>query len=199
MARPDGRPWGRIVIACAPGDAIVGARLAKALADAGRTPVLHQKSPSLKVEKDAFDAAEALVVVWSRRTGSDAGLVREASAAAARGRLVLARIDAARPPAALSEGREVRLSPARPERGADALVKALPTPSKGAKAPARRSSRMNASPAIDEVHPGRDERSTWRGTLLLIVLMGAIAWTAHYVVTGRTSVDVRAIMSALRV
>lgn len=189
---------GWVVIACAPGDAIVGARLVKALTDKGRDAVLHQKGPSLKAEKDAFDDADALLLVWSRRTGADAGLLREASAAAVKGRLVVARIDAARPPAALGKGREVRLSPARPERATDDLVKALPTPSKGAKAPVRRRTRMTPSPTIDEAPAGRDERSTWRGTLLLIVLVSAVAWSAYYVVTGKTSVDVQAIMSALR-
>ena len=56
---------------------------------------------------------------------------------------------------------------------------------------------MNPLPAMDAA-AGRDERSTWRGTLLLTLIVGAIAWSAYYVVVGKP-VDLNAVMAALPV
>ncbi|TPW01709.1 MAG: hypothetical protein FD124_3637, partial [Alphaproteobacteria bacterium] len=85
---------GQVVIACAPEDARLGELVAKAVTEGGREAVFMKKGPSLKAEKDAFDDADALILLWSRRTVADAALLREATAAAARGRLVVARTDA---------------------------------------------------------------------------------------------------------
>lgn len=191
-----GLPKRSVVIACAPGDALVGARLQKAVAESGRDAALHQRAPSLKTDKAAFDAAETLILVWSRHTAVEPGLVREATAAGPR--LVLVRLDAVRPPPALRGARSVALSLARPQRGAAALLDALAAkagPNRKTPTP-KGKARMNASPVADT--GGRDERSTWRGTLLLTVLLTGIAWSAWFVVTGKPPVDLLALIAGLR-
>jgi hypothetical protein len=182
---------GRVLIACASADAGMAARVARALADAGHEVETRQKAPHLKSDKDAFDAAETLVLLWSRRMAGEAGILREAIAAEKR--LVVVRLDATRPPLLLRKARAVALSPARPQAG----LKALTSLTAGAPAPSRRRPRMNPLPALD-APTGRDERSTWRGTLLLTLIVGAIAWSAYYVVVGKP-VDLNAVMAALPV
>jgi hypothetical protein len=181
---------GRVVIACAQGDALPAARLHKALGEAGREAVLMQGAPSLKPDKAVFDAAAPLVLVWSRRAAIDAALLREAGAAAARGALMLARIDAVRPPPALRGARGVAISLARPQRGFAALIALL-----GPAAPAQ-PGRKPATPARAE--GGRDERSTWRGTLLIAVVLFGLAWSAYTVAMGAPPVDVMALIAGLR-
>lgn len=187
---------GRVVIACAPEDARLGEQVAKAITEGGRDAVFVKKGPSLKAEKDAFDDADALVLLWSRRTVGDAALVREASAAAARGRLVVARTDATRPPTALRTPRSYALSTARTQRGIDALIQALPVAAPPTSTSSlARSKRMTPSPTIET---GRDERSTWRGTLAIAVLVLALAWAAYYVVYGKPPLDLPALITAMR-
>ncbi|MDZ4775665.1 MAG: hypothetical protein SGJ23_02655 [Alphaproteobacteria bacterium] len=182
---------GRVLIACASADAGVAARIVRTLADAGHDVETRQKAPSLKSDKDAFDAAETLVLLWSRRMAGETAMLREA--AAAEKRLVLVRLDATRPPLPLRAARAVSLSAARPQSG----LKALQALTVGAPAPSRRRNRMNPLPAMD-APTGRDERSTWRGTLLLTVLILGVAWSAYYVVVGKP-VDLNAVMAALPV
>lgn len=187
---------GQVVIACAPEDARLGEQVAKAVTEGGREAVFMKKGPSLKAEKDTFDAADALILLWSRRTVADPALVREATAAAARGRLVVARTDATRPPTALRTPRSYALSAARTQRGIDALVQSLPVAA--APSPAStRSKRMTSSPTIDTAG-GRDERSTWRGTLAITLLVLAVAWAAYYVVYGKPPLDLPALLATLR-
>jgi hypothetical protein len=200
-----GRPTGTIVIACAPGDALTGARLAKAVGEAGHDCALHQRGPNLKADKALFDAADPLVLVWSRHAAVDAGLLREASSAAASGALVLARLDAVRPPPALRGSHSVTISLARPQRGIVALLALLAAP------PASRTTRSGSTrpkgptqkgkvpmnPTIDET-TGRDERSTWRGTLLLTVMLIGVAWSAYYVAFGKPPLDVMALIAGLK-
>jgi hypothetical protein len=181
---------GRVVIACAPEDARLGEQVAKAITAGGRDAVFVKKGPSLKAEKDAFDAADALILLWSRRTVGDAALVREATAAAARGRLVVARTDATRPPTALRTPRSYALSAARTQRGIDALVQALPVAP-----PSPRSRPMTPSPTIDS---GRDERSTWRGTLAITAFVLGLAWAAYFVVYGKPPLDLPALVTSMR-
>ncbi len=189
---------GQVVIACAPEDARLGELVAKAVTAGGREAVLLKKGPSLKAEKDAFDAADALILLWSSRTVADAALVREASAAAARGRLVVARTDATRPPTALRTPRSYALSSARARRGIDALIQSLPAaPSPVPNSSLARSKRMNPSPTIDTAG-GRDERSTWRGTLAITALVLAVAWAAYFVVYGKPPLDLPALLATLR-
>lgn len=186
---------GKVVIACAPGDAITGARLLRVLKDDGRAVLLHQRAPSLKADKDLFDAADPLILVWSRHAAVDAGLLREASAAAGRGKLVLVKLDAVRPPPALRAARSVALSLARPQNGTGALLTLLAAPKGRAAAPAKGKPRMN--PTLEDVG-GRDERNTWRGTLLLSVLVAAAAWGAYFVAFGKPPLDVMAFIAGLR-
>ena len=183
---------GQVVIACAPEDARLGEQVAKAVTEGGREAVLLKKGPSLKAEKDAFDDADALILLWSSRTVADPALVREATAAAARGRLVVARTDATRPPTAMRTPRSYALSAARTQRGIDALVQSL-----SAAASPTRSKRMTPSPTLDTAG-GRDERSTWRGTLVITVLVLGVAWAAYTVVYGKPPVDVPALMATFR-
>jgi hypothetical protein len=185
---------GRVVIACAPEDARLGEQVAKAVTEGGREAVFLKRGPSLKAEKEAFDAADALILLWSRRTVADAALVREATAAAARGRLVVARTDATRPPTALRTPRSYALSSVRAQRGIDALIQSLPV---AASPPPSRSKRMNPSPTVD-VAGGRDERSTWRGTLAIAVLVLAVAWAAYCVVYGKPPLDLPALTAKLK-
>lgn len=182
---------GRVLIACASADAGMAARVSRALADAGHDVETRQKPPSLKSDKDGFDAAGNVVLLWSRHMTGEAAMLREAAAAGKR--LVLVRLDATRPPLPLRAARAIALSAARPQAGLETL-KSLTT---GASAPKTRRTRMNPLPAMDAA-AGRDERSTWRGTLLLTLIVGAIAWSAYYVVVGKP-VDFNAVMAALPV
>ena len=118
-------------------------------------------------------------------------MLREA--AAAEKRLVVVRLDATRPPLPLRAARTILLSAARPQRG----LKALQDLNIDAPATISRRTRMTPLPAMN-APTGRDERSTWRGTLLLTLIVGAIAWSAYYVVVGKP-VDLNAVMAALPV
>lgn len=184
---------GRVLIACASADAGMAARVVRSLADAGHVVETRQKAPHLKSDKNAFDAAETLVLLWSRRMAGETAMLREA--AAAEKRLVIVRLDATRPPLPLRAVRAVTLSAARPQPGLKALSQSI---SGMAAAPASKN-RARAGPpnAPQAPHPptGRDERSTWRGTLLLTLIIGAIAWSAYYVVVGKP-VDLNAVMAA---
>lgn len=191
---------GKVVIACAPGDAVTGARLLRALKDAGpknggKAALLHQHAPSLKADKDLFDAAAPLLLVWSRYAAVDAGLLREAAAAAARGALVLVKLDAVRPPPALRAAPAITLSLARPQNGTAALLAHLAAPKGRAAPPAKGKTRMN--PTLD-APGGRDERNTWRGTLLLSVLLTGVAWGAYVAAFGRPPLDILALIAGLR-
>lgn len=182
---------GRVLIACASADAGMAARVMRALADAGHNAETRQKAPSLKADKDAFDAAETVVLLWSRRMAGETAMLREA--AAADNRLVLVRLDATRPPLPLRAARSIPLSAARPQSG----LKALQSLNVDAVAPTRRRTRMNPLPAMD-APSDRDESSTWRGTLLITLIVGAIAWSAYYVVVGKP-VDFQQVIAALPV
>jgi hypothetical protein len=183
---------GRVLIACASADAGMAARVSRALADAGHDVETRQKPPSLKSDKDVFDAAENVVLLWSRRMAGEAAMLREAVTAGER--LVLVRLDATRPPLPLRAARAVTLSAARPQAGLKALRDLGAAASPKSK-PKPRRVKMNPSPTLDAIG-GRDERSTWRGTLLLTVIMGAIAWSAYYVVVGKP-VDFQQVIAAL--
>lgn len=195
MGKPDHNKGGHVVIACAPGDAVTGARLLRALKDNDKAALLHQHAPSLKADKDLFDAADPLILVWSRNAAVDAGLLREAGAAAARGKLVLVKLDAVRPPPGLRAAPAVALSLARPQSGTAALLALLAAPKKRAAPPAKGKTRMN--PTIDAAE-GRDERNTWRGTLLLSLLIAGVVWGAYFVVNGKPPLDVMALIAGLR-
>lgn len=195
MGRPERRLERRIVIACTPGDAITGARLARAVGDAGVSCALHQRTPSLKAEKDAFDAATPLVLVWSRNAAIDPALLREASNAAARDTLVLVRLDAARIPPGLRAAPVISMSLARPQGSLRALLALL------AAAPAsqpRKGKSMTPSSA-PRTAGARDERSTWRCTLLLTVILFGLAWSAYVVAMGKPPVDLMAFIAGLQV
>ena len=145
-------------------------------------------APSLKADKDRFDRAGALVLVWSRHVLGEPGLRREAAAAAARGRLTVARVDGARPPPSLRTRQAFTVSRTNPIPGPRALARTLAaalakTP--GASNAPERKRPMNASPAMNG--PAADTtnyRSTWKGTLLVAVLLAGVAYGALYVVLG---------------
>lgn len=178
---------GRVLIACAGADAGMAARVARALADAGCEAETRQRAPSLKPDKEVFDAAPTLIVLWSRHMTGETAMLREAAAAG--DRLVIARLDATRLPPPLRAARTVALSAARPQAG----LKALQGLATGV--PARKPPRNAPSKPAAAAKGERDERSTWRGTLLITLVVGALAWTAYYVVVGEP-VDLRAVIAA---
>jgi hypothetical protein len=167
----------QVLVAYADGDADVGARVAAALADAGVEATTHAGPPNLKSEKDRFDAASAVVLVWSRNTAAEAALRREAMVAASRGKLVIARADAGQPPPALRTARSWAVTRANAVLGARRLARALanaPAPTAGRK-PA-----MNATMPEDTTNYG----STWKGTILITLLIAAVAYGAAVAAFG---------------
>ncbi|MDX2235680.1 MAG: hypothetical protein NW200_14370 [Hyphomonadaceae bacterium] len=169
---------GQVLVAFADGDADIGAQVAAALADAGVAAQTHAGAPSLKADKDRFDAASAVVLVWSRHTAGEAALRREALAAAGRGKLVIARADAGRPPPSLRVARSWPVTRANAVAGARRLAKALAdaNPPKTS----RPQGRAAAPPSADAGNPG----STWKGTILIGLIVAGLAWAAATVAFG---------------
>jgi hypothetical protein len=156
----------QVLLAHAEGDAAIAARVAEALEAAG-VAVARVGPPSLKADKARYDSADALVLVWSRRAAGEPGLRREGAAAAARGRLVVARADGTGAPAAF------RGAPTIAAAASAKLARTLQ-----ARSAPQRTRSMNAAPAPN------NEASTWKGALLLAVLLAGVAWGAAWVSLG---------------
>jgi hypothetical protein len=161
---------GQVLVAYAEGDAEIGARVAAALETAGLTVERAAGAPSLKAEKARFDAADWVALVWSRRTAAEAGLCREAAAAAARGRLALARADSAAAPPSLRTRVSIPVPRANPGPGANRLAREL-----------ARGQQKRMKPMIDTLPT---PQSTWKGALLLAVLLAGVAFGAAWVSLG---------------
>ena len=169
---------GQVLVAYADADADIGARLAAALANTGLAVASSAGAPSLKADKERFDKAQALVLVWSRHTAPEAGLRREAQAAAARGTLTVGRVDGVGLPPSLRTRRTFTIARANAMRGARALAKSLAA-APGVTIP-ERTKRMNAT--MDE--DTRNYGSTWKGTIMLALLLGGMAYGVLYFVLG---------------
>ncbi len=168
---------GQVLVAYADGDADIGAQVAAALADAGVATDTHAGAPSLKSEKDRFDAASAVVLVWSRHTAGEAALRREALVAAGRGKLVIARADAGQPPPSLRTRRSWPVTRANATAGARRLARALAA---GLPAKPEGHARMNAAAPEDT----RDYGSTWKGTILIGLILAGVAYGAAVMAFG---------------
>jgi hypothetical protein len=166
------KPMGQVLVAHTEGDGDIAARVLAALRAEKLDAVLVDGAPNAKADKARFDAADALVVVWSPRAAAEPGLRREALAAGARGALALARVGGAPAPAAFRATPAVAVAPAG--RGPTRLARALAAHL--AKTP-KRTRPMTADPA-------RNEASTWKGALLLAVLLAGVAWSAAWVSLG---------------
>ncbi len=188
---------GQVLVAYTDADAEIGAAVTTALAEAGLAVASSIGAPSLKADKERFDQAAAVVLVWSRHAATEAGLRREAAAAAARGVLTVARADGVQHPPALRAARSFPVSRANPISGPRTLARAVAAAL--ANAPAARKSqtsrplkgnrRMNATmdgPEADTTN----YRSTWKGTLLLAVLLAGVAYGTLYVVLGKSPAPV---------
>lgn len=170
---------GQVLVAYADGDADVGARVAAALADAGVEAITQAGPPNLKSEKDRFDAATAVVLVWSRHAAGEAALRREALVAAGRGKLVIARADNGQPPPSLRTARSWPVTRANAVAGARRLARALASGKPNPASPAR-TSRMNATMPDDT----RNYGSTWKGTILIALLLAGVAYGAAVMAFG---------------
>ncbi len=187
---------GQVLVAYADADAEIGAAVATALAEAGLAVASSVGAPNLKADKERFDTAAALVLVWSRHAAAEAGLRREAAAAAARGKLTVARADGVQHPPALRASRSFPVTRANaisgPRTLARAVAAALTTPqdakTSSKSRPLKGKRRMNATPTMDG-HGADDTtnyRSTWKGTLLLAVLLAGVAYGTLFVVLGKS-------------
>jgi len=165
---------GQVLVAHAPGDAEVAARVAAALQAEKLDATPFAGAPNSKADKGRFDGAPALVLVWSRHTTGDAGLRREALAAAQRRALALVRVDGAAAPSRLRTALSATISRTGIgglPRLARRLAATLSSSSQ------QRTRRMTADPTTPNV-------STWKGALLLAVLLGGVAWSAAWVSLG---------------
>lgn len=165
---------GEVLVAYAEADADIGARVAAALAGAGLSVASSAGAPNLKADKARFDRARTLVLVWSRHTAPEAALRREAALAAARGALTVGRVDGAAVPSVLRTRSTFTIARANAMRGARALARSL-----AAGMPERTRS-MNTTMNEDT----RNYGSTWKGTLVLALLLGGVAYGTLYLVLG---------------
>jgi hypothetical protein len=177
---------GQVLVAYADADAELGARIATALAEAGLAVTSSVGAPSLKADKERFDKAAALVLVWSRHAAAEPGLRREAVEAAARGKLTVARADGVQHPTALRAAKSFPVTRANAVNGPRTLARTVATAlaSSPTSKPAKGPRRMNATPAMDV--DTTNYRSTWKGTLLLAVLLAGVAYGTLYVVLGKS-------------
>lgn len=184
---------GKVLIACAGADAGIAARVSRALADAGREAETRRKAPSLKPEKDAFDAAGSLILLWSRGLAGDTAMLREAVAAGER--LIVMRLDATRLPPPLRGARTIALSAARPQAGLKALVAATgpaPAARKAPKPPGAKPA--PAKPSGTKVRRAAHERLTVVDVVLLTVLLTGVGWLGYSYVYGKPPVDLHAVI-----
>jgi hypothetical protein len=165
---------GQVLVAHAAGDADVAARVAAALRAEKLDAASFAGAPNTKADKARFDGATGLVLVWSRHTTGDAGLRREALAAAARGALALARVDGAAAPAPLRAVLSVAVPRAGGGVGPSRLARRLAARLSPSSQP--RTKPMTADPTPNV--------SNWKGALLLAVLLGGVAWSAAWVSLG---------------
>ena len=182
---------GQVLVAYADADAEIGAAVATALAKAGLAVASSVGAPSLKADKERFDKAAALVLVWSRHAAAEAGLRREATAAAARGTLTVARADAIQQPPALRTSRSFPVTRANAINGPRTLARTVAAalaknPAKSSKGTRRMNAAMNGNDGADTTN----YRSTWKGTLLLAVLLAGVAYATLYVVLGKSPAPV---------
>lgn len=163
---------GQVLVAHAQADAALAERVADALAAAGLTVDRQGGAPNLKADKARFDAAETVVLVWSRSAATEAALRREAAVAAGRGRLVIAQADGVRPPPSLRPSRTFPVARAVARHGPRTLAAALTAPTQPS----------GTRPMMTQA----DARTptTWKGILLLAVLLAGLAWSAAWVVIG---------------
>ena len=171
---------GQVLVAYADADAEIGARVAAALANSGLAVASRAGARRLKTDKERFDQAAALVLVWSRHTAPEAGLRRQAVAAAAIGALTVARVDGAGLPPSLRTSRTFTIARANAIPGVRALAKCLAAAPAGGSNTSERTRRMNATMNEDT----RNYGSTWKGTILLALLLGGVAYGTLYCVLG---------------
>lgn len=163
---------GQVLVAYAEGDGDIAARIVAALTAEKLDAVPFAGAPGAKADKARFEGAAALVLVWSPRAAAEPGLRREAIAAGARGALALARVGGVPAPTAFRASPAVAV--AATGRGPTHLARALAARLSN---PARRTRPMTAEPTDTRV-------STWKGALLLAVLLAGVAWSAAWVSLG---------------
>lgn len=173
---------GKVVIAHADADSDLGRTIAAALGSAGLDAVTAAGAAGLKADKDRLDGAARVVLVWSRRAAGEPVLRREAAVAAARGALAVVRVDGHAPPPSLRAPISVALSRAHADAGLHQLARQL-SQSAGAThaGAARKASSMN--PATLTPTDGR-EGNTWKGSLLIALIVAGLAYGALYVANG---------------
>ena len=172
---------GQVLVAYADGDADVGARVAEALAEAGVEAATQAGPPNMKSEKDRFDAAAAVVLVWSRHAAGEAALRREALVAAGRGKLVIARADNGQPPPSLRTARSWPVTRANAVAGARRLARAMAA---GAVRPQGRRPPSRTGPMNAVSDDTRNYGSTWKGTILIALLLAGVAYGAAVMAFG---------------
>lgn len=173
-----------IIVTHAPDAAAHAARVAKKLAALGfkvrhKAEVARTLSPHARRRRAAeIDKAARLLVLWSKDAAAWPAILDAAACARAAGKLTLARLDAAAPPAGLRRAQAADLSNwlGRDTPRWRALVAAL-----SAKGPARANARQRVgAPAPVSALPARTKAGGALGWPLLLLMAAAIGAGGFY-------------------